>query len=309
MARTFWSEEAALGEARKYATRAELWAHARGAQNFLKRKGLIDVACEHMVPVHNDYTQEWVMQEAKKYTKRSDFIAGFAGGVAHAKRHGYYNDACAHMDVKRKKWSRDTVMAESIKYETRGEFALGCVAAYTYAHARGWLDDVCSHMPSNLCAKWDRDSVLAETKKYKTRSEFIDACGGAYSHARRNGLVGDLFAKMPPSWSGFSGQKPAVLYCMEITLPDGEVLCKIGITNRTANLRKHGLGLGDGVGAKVIHEVRFSRGEQARNAERQFHRDFAHLKYQGPPIMSNGNTELFGRDVINAFISNKGDQR
>lgn len=309
MARTFWSKETALEEVKKYATRAELWAHARGAQDFLKRKGLLDVACAHMVPVHNDYTQEWVMQEAKKYTKRSDFIAGFAGGVAHAKRHGYYGDACAHMDVKRRKWTRDMVRSEAIKYETRGEFALSCVAAYTYAHARGWLDDVCSHMPSNLCEKWDRDSVLAEAKKYKTRNEFIAACGGAYSHARRNGIVDEMFENMAPSWSGFSAQNHAVLYCLEITIPDHDGLCKVGITNSTAKIRSKRLGLYRGVKATVLSEIAYANGALARQAERQFHRDFAHLKYQGPPIMANGNTELFGRDAINAFISNKGDQR
>jgi len=309
MARTFWSEETALKEVKKYATRAELWAHARGAQDFLKRKGLIEVACAHMVPVHNDYTQEWVMLEAKKYTKRSDFIAGFAGGVAHAKRHGYYNEACSHMDVKRRKWTLESVRKEANKYTSRGEFAIRSVAAYTFAHTRDLLDDVCAHMPTNLCEKWDRDSVLAEAKKYKTRNQFIDACGGAYSHARRNGLVDEIFENMEPSLAGFSAQNHAVLYCLEITIPGHDGLCKVGITNRTAKIRSKQLGLFRGVKATVMAEIAYANGALARQAERQFHHEFAHLKYQGPPIMANGNTELFGRDVINAFISNKGDQR
>jgi hypothetical protein len=169
------------------------------------------------------------------------------------------------------------------------------------------MDAVSGHMDAKT--SWHKTSALLIARKFVTRSLFHSGCPGAYKHAIEHGYLEEACAHMDLGKYGFDGDKPAILYCMEFTLPGGDVLCKIGITNRTAKLRKQGLGLGDGINAKVVHEVRFTRGEHARAAERQFHRDFAHLKYQGPPIMENGNTELFSRDVINAFISNKGDQR
>lgn len=297
--RKIWDVVSAVAEAKEYTARGKFGELSPGAYAFLKKHEMLVDACSHMDPVHNDYTKASVLSEAKKYQTRSDFISNFAGGCAHAKRHGYYEEACAHMVVKRRKWTVKSVTAEALKYKTKGEFLAECGAAYSFSHRRGLLDAVCAHMPDHIGNKWDFDSVLAVAKQYDCRSSFMMFDQGAYQHARRAGFLNDVCAHMEMRWCGFDLKKPAVLYCILLTRPNGGQLYKIGITNRSASSRLSGLVVQQGVSATILREIPFATGLEARAKEKELHATLARFRYQGEPIMGNGNTELFSRDATN----------
>jgi hypothetical protein len=90
---------------------------------------------------------------------------------------------------------------------------------------------------------------------------------------------------------GFNPNKPAILYYVRI-IPEN--LFKIGITNRSVEERYK----------MELHKIEtifthyYEDGFLAYNKEQEILSTFAHLKYQGPPILESGNTEIFNIDVI-----------
>lgn len=97
---------------------------------------------------------------------------------------------------------------------------------------------------------------------------------------------------LPPEY-GFSKEKPATLYHLRITTPDGTELFKLGITNRDPLARIAGMGVQAGVVVDVLDSIVFDKGRDARIAEKRLHRKFSSFRYVGPRLMKNGNTELF----------------
>jgi len=92
---------------------------------------------------------------------------------------------------------------------------------------------------------------------------------------------------------GFNSGKPAILYYLNIN--DGEVY-KIGITNRTVAQRFYANELHK---IKVLQTIEYQYGADALKEEQRILKEFKHLKYIGPKLLSSGNTELFVEDVLN----------
>lgn len=74
---------------------------------------------------------------------------------------------------------------------------------------------------------------------------------------------------------------------------DGGVFHKVGISNREASRRIKDMGAGKCRNVRVLKVIRFARGYEARSAELAIKRKFAPYRYSGPPVLLNGNTELF----------------
>ena len=98
------------------------------------------------------------------------------------------------------------------------------------------------------------------------------------------------------SISGFSKIKPAILYYLRITTQSSGVLYKIGVTNNTIDQR---FNLKDLSIIEVLNTSDYIVGEGAYTEEQRILREFKKYRYTGPKILvSNGNTELFTRDVL-----------
>lgn len=135
--------------------------------------------------------------------------------------------------------------------------------------------------------------VLTIARKYSTRNDFKLNDFGAYITAMRRGLIEAACAHMEYGASGFREDKAAVLYQFRLTLPDGQIVYKVGITNRKPKQRRITMGIQRGVKAELTHTVSFALGRDARMEERRLHRHFSDKRYTGAPVMVNGNTEVF----------------
>ncbi len=148
----------------------------------------------------------------------------------------------------------------------------------------------------------------------KVIEQFIEAHGNKYdySHVKYEGVTNKvkincykhgLFEQLPTSHKsgngcpscgeyGFDGSKSAILYYLKI---DNGKAYKIGISNHTIEERfkKYELPI-----IEVINIWYFEKGNDARKQEQKILNDYLSFKYNGQPLLSSGNTELFNRDVL-----------
>lgn len=294
--------EDCIARALDFKTRSEFAHGDNPAYNALWRRGLLDQACSHM-KISEKYSQvrwtpEDVFAEALKYQSRAEFKRECSGGHGYALANGYLDQCCSHMLDGKRLWHVFELMAVAIKYSNRSEFRKSEPQAYGFCTKNGLVGVICAHMDKPH--SWTKPDVMAVAAKCISIGEFLGSYSGAYKHADRNGYIAEACAHMPASVYGFSKEKPAILYFLRIVAADGYEVFKVGITNRESLIRIAGMGLREGVRAEVLSTVRFESGRDARIAEKRLHRRFASHKYSGPPLMKNGNTELF---TVNVFES------
>lgn len=90
---------------------------------------------------------------------------------------------------------------------------------------------------------------------------------------------------------GFDTEQPAILYYLRVR---NGTAYKIGITNRSVADRFRA----DMEYISVIETWFFERGVDALAEEQRLLADFSDAKYLGPPLLMNGNSELFVYDVL-----------
>lgn len=91
---------------------------------------------------------------------------------------------------------------------------------------------------------------------------------------------------------GFNPQKPAILYYLKI---NGGQAYKIGITNRTVEDRFSTYDLGK---IEIVTTFKYENGSDCYADEQEFLSLYKEFKYKGEPLLKNGNTELFNKDVL-----------
>jgi cytochrome c553 len=234
---------------------------------------------------------------AAKYAHRRAFKIGDHSAYMAAWRRGILDAICAHMTVKKRRLSDEELAQIAAKYATRSEFNANDTGAYQAASKRGILDAICAHMPPGDRRLTDQE-VIGIAKKYQTRMAFKEGDFGAYKVVLRRGLEQEAFAHMEYGETGYRQDLPAILYQFRVELPDGQVLHKVGITNRPPKRRLASMGLVRGVKATLTKTVHFSTGRDARMAEQRLHKAFCGHRYRGPAVMSNGNTELFTVPIL-----------
>lgn len=92
------------------------------------------------------------------------------------------------------------------------------------------------------------------------------------------------------SLNGFNKGKPGILYFLKIAHPVHGTLYKIGITNRSVKKRFRVV---EQATFTVLDEVRFKDGGMCAASEKDWHKRLKKYRYEGPPVLKSGNTELF----------------
>lgn len=292
-----WTVDAVHQEAAKYQSRSDFANGSKAAYSYAWKKGWLDLVCSHM-PIspkfsYKKWTAEDARSEAKKYKSRSAFKKGNSGAYCFLLDSGVLDSACEHMD--QRNWTLSSAQEEAKKYRTKDEFRRGSGGAYCWAYRTNRLDEICSHMDIKR-QKWTKATVAAEAARFLTRSEFFYGSTGAYNFAYRRGWLDDVCSHMEEGEYGFSDGLPATLYVLKIVAHD--VIYKVGITNRNVSLRINGMGLFPGVQAEILSLTQFGVGRDARVAERRLKKELMDHKYDGPPVMANGNTELFTVNIL-----------
>lgn len=289
-----WNYEQCEVAAKKYSTKQESRVSDSWAHQWLLRNGLLDKACSHMAPVRRNLTNEGIAETALQYPSRRAFKLGDQSSYNAANKRGILDQVCAHMSGDRYRILTDEQITEIASgFDSMMSFRESDPAAYQTAGSRGILAAVCAHMTGRPTRRLSDAEVLRIAKEFATRNDFKLGDFGAYTTAIRRGLIDQACEHMVYGGCGFREDKPAVLYHFRVETVDGQVLYKIGITNRKPKQRLVTMGIQPGTKAELVHFVRFDLGRDARIAEKRLHRRLAAHRYDGPPIMKNGNTELF----------------
>lgn len=101
--------------------------------------------------------------------------------------------------------------------------------------------------------------------------------------------------------SGFNVDKSASCYYIKIESVS-QILYKIGITNNKVKSRISGMQIDKDIIVTILQDTIFDKGIDARNSENNIKTMFSEFLYQGHPVMKNGNTELFTKDVLGLDI-------
>ena len=91
---------------------------------------------------------------------------------------------------------------------------------------------------------------------------------------------------------GFDKNKSAILYYLSIN--DGQAY-KIGITNRDVSRRFNKVDLEK---IKIIKTWEYPLGIDAYKKEKEILKIYSYAKYEGDPLLTDGNTELFNFDIL-----------
>lgn len=94
------------------------------------------------------------------------------------------------------------------------------------------------------------------------------------------------------NYGGFASNKAGILYYLSIN--NGQAY-KIGITNRTVNLR---FTLRELEAITILKTWYYPNGKECHMREQEILKQFKQFKYYGPPLLDSGNTELFSKDVL-----------
>ncbi|WP_170365184.1 hypothetical protein [Ruegeria arenilitoris] len=241
------------------------------------------------------WTKERCQEKAQLCQTRMEFQSRFAGAYDKSYSLGWLDEIGAHWNtfsVPNGHWTEDVLRVELLKYGSREELRLANSSAYSAVHnhqLQRLFDEVYGPQKSHEI-KWTFDKARAEFLKHKTRQECHQHANGAYQAAFRQGFLFRALKGIPNAKGGFDHEKPAIVYYLR--LHTGQF--KIGITNRTVKKRY----VGETHLFDVICVKRFDVGMDAQIVEDHILSHFKHLRYEGPPLLSSGNTEIFVTDIL-----------
>ena len=92
--------------------------------------------------------------------------------------------------------------------------------------------------------------------------------------------------------SGFKYDKPGILYYLSV---NNGTAYKIGITNNSVEQRFHKADLNK---IRILHTWYFESGKECFEKEQDILKTHTNNKYNGEPLLSTGNSELFNVDVL-----------
>jgi len=141
--------------------------------------------------------------------------------------------------------------------------------------------------------KHNNKYVYQTTPYSGLHSKIQITCGihGVFAQKARNHLYGSGCILCKNS-GGFKITQPAILYYLSIN--NGQAY-KIGVTNRSVRKRFSG----DLHKIAIVKSWEFSTGEEAYVMEQNIIKTHKLAKYVGEPLLLNGNTELFNKDILN----------
>lgn len=137
-----WTIESASASAAKFGKRHEFAKCEAGAYDFLRRHGILDATCAHMMGQMN-------LIEARikslKFSTRTEFFKYAYSAYEFCRKNNLLNQFCSHMHAPRQ-WSKDDVVSEAQKHSCVSEFRAAADVAYRLALSGGYIHECCAHM-------------------------------------------------------------------------------------------------------------------------------------------------------------------
>jgi len=180
------------------------------------------------------------------------------------------------------------IMKQSLRRHFNGKECYKCANDTNGLKKRSNADVVIKKAREVHGDKYDYSKV--KYTKMTEKCTIICDCGNEFEQLFSSHLNGRGCPKC--SCSGFDSGKKAILYYLSV---GNGLAYKIGITNKSVTYRFSG----ENHMVKVLKTWKFDKGIDAYNKEQQILKEYSKYKYQGVPLLKNGNTELFSVDVLN----------
>ena len=192
-----WSTEMIYNQAKKYKYRSDFEKFSRGAYMAASRRGLLDIACSHMILKNIKWTPELIIKEARLYDNMSDFIKGSGGAYTASYRRYNLRDDIQKMyaEAKLKRFTTSHLLSCALSCHKRSEFKKRFLSEYDYARKNQLLEHVCSHMLA-VYNNWNYDSIKKVALAYTTKEEFKKNFSGALNAAYALNIVDDVCSHM-----------------------------------------------------------------------------------------------------------------
>ena len=233
MSKLKWTLTAVSAEAKKYATRFEWQKASASSYQAARRRGWLDLVCEHMIPQRKKWTKSAVLLEAKKFSTRTEWRNSSRTSHLWACKNGCVDEAASHMPKRSTKWTKSKILLDAKNFSTRKEWELGSTGAVKAAKRLNIYDEATEHMERVYKKAWTKADVLAEAKNYATKEEWKKSNQSSLNAARRNGWVEEATSHMDP----VGDQYRRCLY--EATI-SGTDLVYIGLTfNFNKRVKQH----------------------------------------------------------------------
>jgi hypothetical protein len=299
MKRRKLTKESLIEIAKGFSTRGDFQHGDKSAYLSAYTKGWLDEVCTHMEAVRRTHTKESVAAIARLYATRAEFALSDNPAYSAARENDWLDEICCHMETKHRTLDKETIAESAKRFSTRGEFEMADSYAHRIASRHGWLDEVCAHMMP--CFRTHtKESLKTIAKTFNSRAEFQRGDSGAYRAAFSRGWLDEICSHMTTAITGFDSAKPGYLYQVKFTMPNGENIWKIGITNISPKHRLRELAAPKWVRSEITSVVRYESGIDARCEEKRLH-DFGRskgLSYDGDIFLKSGHTELFFEPLI-----------
>jgi hypothetical protein len=134
-------------------------------------------------------------------------------------------------------------------------------------------------------------TLLSQYERNNKKLDFICPQGHRHSITWADWISGSRCAKC--AGYGFNPNKPASLYYLKFIV-DSTPYYKLGITNRTIQERY----ARERLPYTILKENRYLFGSLAKQKESALLKKFSNYLYKGLPILKDGNTEIFIKDVL-----------
>ena len=98
--------------------------------------------------------------------------------------------------------------------------------------------------------------------------------------------------------TGFDQNKSGYYYYIRFDNPNYNSLYKVGVTNKTISARIRTMRIQKYWIPVILQQIYFKNGADALALETSHKQIFKEFKYNGEPIMVNGNSELFTKNIL-----------
>lgn len=299
-----WTKESVTKAACSCDTMQEFRNNFSGARKHADRNGYAAELSSLAGWKHRlSFTFDEIVEAAKQYPNRNDFKMSetklHVQMQAFAQRNGWMDDVWAITGAPRQMrrvHTVETILADAAKCENSVDMAKRFSSAYQTGCKLGILPAMIAMMSGENRPTWDLESAREVAAQYEFRSVFQREAKGPYLWAVKRGHLDEICAHMDYMAMGFKMDIPAILYYLRVDSVVAGTLYKIGITNHDIETRFRAEDLAM---ITVVKTWAFDLGRAAKDRENEIKTGHAEFAYTGENILiSNGNTELFTKDIL-----------
>lgn len=190
------TDEELMEIASKYNVLKEFREKERGVYDAIRKRGLMDVLCSHMIRDPKIMSEEQLAEIASRYNDYHEFRVKEPLVCQRMQNRNLIKKLCGHMKRSRRDNLTDEDLAEiASRYNYISDFMENDRTAYSLVCRRGLHDKLCGNMERKT-RRLSNDDLAKIASKYQTRKEFVKNDKVSYTIACTRGILDEICAHM-----------------------------------------------------------------------------------------------------------------